>query len=138
MGTWHAGLICQVHLQILTILPMKLFNQYFVNTLKTQYADFAGKATRSQYWYFVLFYIILAVVFQLIDELVINPMLGSGTSSVGGFLQMIFALALIIPSIAIGVRRLHDIGKSGLWLLIGLIPLIGSLILLFFFVQKSK
>lgn len=117
---------------------MQLFNQYFINTLKTQYADFQGRATRSQYWYFVLFYIILAIIFQLLDAYVLNPMLGAGTASTGGILQIIFAIALIIPSIAIGVRRLHDIGKSGLWLLIGFIPLIGSLILLYFFVQKSK
>ncbi|WP_083760387.1 DUF805 domain-containing protein [Sulfurovum sp. NBC37-1] len=51
---------------------------------------------------------------------------------------MIFALALLIPSIAIGVRRLHDIGKSGWWLLLGLIPILGGLVLIYFFVQKSK
>ena len=120
---------------------MEQFNQYFIDTLKNRYADFNGRATRTQYWYFVLFYILLSIVFMLIDTYVINPtMLGMNEleAARGGFLQMFFALALIIPSIAIGVRRLHDIGKNGWWMLISLVPIIGLLVLLYFFVQKSK
>ena len=96
---------------------MEKFNQYFIDTLKNRYADFNGKATRSQYWYFVLFYVLLSIVFVIIDTFVVNPMLGMNVQegSSGGLLQMIFALALLIPFIAIGVRRLHDIGKSGWW-----------------------
>ena len=119
---------------------MEQFNRYFADTLKHRYADFAGKATRSQYWYFVLFYVLLSIVFAVIDTLVVNPMLGMNIqeASKGGLLQFIFALALIIPSIAIGVRRLHDIGKSGWWMLISLVPVIGFLVLIYFFVQQSK
>ena len=119
---------------------MEQFNQYFLDTIKNKYADFNGRATRSEYWYFVLFYVLLSIVFAIIDTLVINPLLGMNVQEVsqGGILQFIFALALIVPSIAIGVRRLHDIKMSGWWLLIALIPILGLLTLLYFFVQKSK
>lgn len=119
---------------------MEQFKRYFVDTLKHRYADFEGKATRSQYWYFVLFYVLLSIVLVLIDTFVVNPLLGMNIqeASQGGILQMVFALALIIPTIAIGVRRLHDIGKSGWWMLISLVPIIGFLVLIFFFVQESK
>lgn len=119
---------------------MEQFNRYFLDTIKNRYADFNGKATRSQYWYFVLFYVLLSIVLVLIDTFVVNPLLGMNIqeASQGGILQMVFALALIIPTIAIGVRRLHDIGKSGWWMLISLVPIIGFLVLIFFFVQESK
>ena len=119
---------------------MHQFNRYFLDTLKNRYADFKGRASRSEYWYFVLFYVILVVIFRLLDSLVLNPMLGASAEQAtqGGLLQMIFAVALIIPSIAIGARRLHDIGKSGWWLLIGFIPVLGAIVLIYFFVQKSK
>ena len=115
-----------------------MFNRYFTETLKTRYADFTGRATRSEYWYFILFSFLLSFAFSVIDTFVINRMIGMDSSQSGGILGVLFSLALIIPSIAIGVRRLHDTGKSGLWLLIGFLPVIGTLILLFFFVQKSK
>ena len=119
---------------------MEQFNQYFLNTIKKQYADFNGKATRSEYWYFVLFYIIIAIILSMLDTFVVNPMLGMSASEAGrgGILQMVFSLGLIVPSIAIGVRRLHDIGKSAWFMLIGLIPLLGGLVLIYFFVQESK
>ncbi len=76
----------------------------------------------------------------MIDAYVVNPMMGMSAADAakGGILQMVFALGLIVPSIAVGVRRLHDIGKSGWLLLIGLIPILGGLVLIYFFVQKSK
>jgi len=119
---------------------MEQFNHYFLDTIKKRYADFNGRATRSEYWYFVLFYIIIAIVLGMLDTFVVNPMMGMSATDAaqGGILQMIFALALIIPSIAVGVRRLHDIGKSGWLMLIGLIPLLGALVLIYFFVQESK
>ena len=119
---------------------MEQFNQYFLDTIKNRYADFNGRATRSEYWYYTLFYIILAIILSLMDTYLVNPILGMTPSEAlgGGFAQMAFALALLIPSIAIGVRRLHDINMSGWWLLIGLIPILGGLVLLYFFVQKSK
>ena len=118
---------------------MEKFNHYFLDTLKNRYADFNGKATRSQYWYFVLFYVLLSLVLALIDIFVVNPLLGINIQEASTLiLQTVFALALIIPTIAIGVRRLHDIGKSGWWMLISFVPIIGFLVLIFFFVQESK
>jgi len=119
---------------------MENFNHYFLDTIKKQYADFNGRASRSAYWYFVLFYVLIGVVLAIIDTFVVNPLLGMNIAEVsqGGILQFVFALAILIPSIAIGVRRLHDTGKSGWWMLISLVPVIGLLALIFFFVQPSK
>ena len=119
---------------------MEQFKQYFVDTIKKRYADFQGKATRSEYWYFLLFYFVFIMILGLIDINIINPMLGMTPeeASRGGLLQAIFAFAMIVPFLALGVRRLHDIGKSGWWMFIGLVPVFGTLVLLYFFVQKSK
>lgn len=119
---------------------MEQFNRYFVDTVKNRYAKFDGRATRSEYWYFILFNFIISFIAVLLDRVVINPMLGATPEQAqqGGFLQIIIALALLIPSIALGVRRLHDIGKSGWWILVGLIPIIGFIVLIYFYVQDSQ
>ena len=119
---------------------MKQFNRYFLDTIKNRYAKFDGRATRSEYWYFILFYFILAFIVSLVDILVINPMLGLTPEQAqqGGILQIIVGLGLLIPTIALTIRRLHDIGKSGWWLLIALIPIIGALVLIYFYVQDSQ
>jgi len=119
---------------------MELFNRYFLDTIKQRYADFEGKATRSEYWYFLLFYLVISFILAIIDVYIINAMLGMTLeeSSKSRLLQFLFALAMIVPFLALGVRRLHDIGKSGWWMFIGLIPVFGTLVLLYFFVHKSK
>ncbi len=93
-----------------------------VITCLTKYVDFDGRASRSEYWWFFLFQIIAIMVLS-----VVLPLLGS-----------IASLALLLPALAVGVRRLHDIGKSGWWLLIWLIPFIGWLIALYWAVQPSQ
>ncbi len=119
---------------------MEQFNTYFIDTIKNRYAKFDGRATRSEYWYFILFYFIFSIIAATLDSLVINPMLGASSTEAGqgGILQMIFALGLLIPSIALGIRRFHDIGKSGWWMLIGFIPILGLLALIYFYVQDSQ
>jgi len=119
---------------------MQLFNQYFLDTLKNHYADFQGKATRSQYWYFILFSFALSIFFATIDIFVINPLLGATASQAteGGFLQLIYAIAVLVPSLSIAVRRLHDLNKSGKWLLIAFIPLVGPILLIYWFLQKGE
>ena len=119
---------------------MKQFNRYFLDTIKNRYAKFDGRATRSEYWYFILFYFILALIVTLVDVLVINPMLGltPEQSQQGGILQIIVGLGLLIPTLALTIRRLHDIGKSGWWFLIALIPIIGALVLIYFYIQDSQ
>ncbi|MCV6620690.1 MAG: DUF805 domain-containing protein [Cellvibrionaceae bacterium] len=99
--------------------------EYFMDALK-RYADFSGRARRKQYWMFVLFYFIFSIVVSIVDSIL-------GTM----FLGMIFGLAMLVPSLAIGARRLHDTGRSGWWQLLLLIPLIGFIVLLVFYVQDS-
>lgn len=94
------------------------------------YANFEGRTQRRGYWYFYLFYLIIGVVLGIIDIFI---------SKIIGFdlLSTIFGLGTIIPFLALGARRLHDIGKSGWWQLIGLIPLIGAIILIVWFATAS-
>ena len=104
---------------------------YFLDVITKKYAEFNGRATRSEYWYFVLFSIIAYVIAGIVDGFLVGV--------TGGYpvLSILLGLGFLIPSIAVAVRRLHDIGKSGWWYLIAFIPLVG-LILIAFFVMDSK
>jgi len=99
---------------------------YFTDVLK-KYAVFTGRARRKEYWMYILFYIIIMFVLGFIEGMI-------GT---GGIIGALFGLALLLPSIGVGIRRLHDTGKSGWLLLLGLIPLVGAIILIVFFVQEG-
>lgn len=94
-----------------------------VKTCFTKYVGFDGRATRSEYWWWVLFMVLVSVALGLLNL---------------GMIGNLFSLATLLPSIAVGARRLHDIGKSGWWQLIGLIPLIGWLVLIYWAVQPSE
>ena len=85
---------------------------YYTKVLKN-YATFSGRARRSEYWYFVLFNIIISIVLGLIGGMLEL-----------GFLSNLYSLLIIVPSIAVGVRRMHDVGKSGWFLLIPIYNLI--------------
>ena len=99
-----------------------------------KYATFSGRAQRAEYWYFILFYILIFFVLSIVDVIT-----GSFSSDAGmGLLGGLLTLVLLIPSIAVSVRRLHDTGRSGWWFLIALIPLIGAIVLLVFTVQDSS
>lgn len=105
---------------------------WYIEVLK-KYAVFNGRARRKEYWYFILFHMIISLVVGVIDGLT-----GSFSGEVGvGLLGAIYALALLIPSIAVIVRRLHDTDRSGWWILISLIPLIGTIVLIVFLVLDS-
>jgi uncharacterized membrane protein YhaH (DUF805 family) len=95
---------------------------------------FEGRARRREYWFFVLFYILISVVLSMVDRVLGLYNEAYGMGPLGG----IFCLAVLIPSIAVGVRRLHDTGRTGWWLLIGFIPLIGAIVLIVFFVLDSQ
>jgi uncharacterized membrane protein YhaH (DUF805 family) len=102
--------------------------------LQQKYVDFSGRARRSEYWFFVLFYVIVRFVANIIDAII-----GTRGFAVNqGLLGTLVALALLLPGLGVGVRRLHDTGRSGWWLLIGLIPLVGAIVLIVFFVQDSQ
>jgi uncharacterized membrane protein YhaH (DUF805 family) len=98
---------------------------WYLKVLK-QYADFSGRARRSEYWYFVLFNMIFAIVAVVLDNI-----LGTAIEGVGyGPIYGLYVLAVLVPGLAVAVRRLHDVGKSGWMFLIVLIPLIGAIWLL--------
>ena len=98
-----------------------------------KYADFTGRAPRAEYWWFYLLVIIGYVIATVLDST-----LGLGRmAGPYGLITMLFGLAMLVPSIAVGIRRLHDLGKSGWWLLIAFIPIIGAIVLIVFFVQAG-
>ncbi|MFJ1748335.1 DUF805 domain-containing protein [Streptomyces sp. NPDC088116] len=100
---------------------------WYTDVLK-KYAVFSGRARRKEYWMFVLFNFIIAMVLAVVDAL----------AGAGGIISGLYTLAVLIPSIAVGVRRLHDTGRSGWWMLIALVPLVGSIILLVFFASEGE
>lgn len=102
------------------------------------YANFNGRARRSEYWYFVLANFILILPFYALTIIAaLSDM--QGLASIGMVVYVLAALGLFIPSLAVAIRRLHDINKSGWAYLIGLIPLVGGIILLvWFFTEGTK
>ncbi len=96
----------------------------------TQYATFSGRATRSEYWY--------AVLFNIIVDLAISLVFGLISTDIASVVSGIYGLATLIPGLAIIWRRLHDIGKGGGWYFMILIPLVGWIIVLVFLCTDSK
>jgi uncharacterized membrane protein YhaH (DUF805 family) len=105
---------------------------WYLGVLK-KYAEFSGRARRKEYWMFVLFNLIIVFVLGFIDGV-----LGLTTEGGMGILGGLYSLAVLLPSIAVGVRRLHDTGRSGWWLLIAFVPFIGAIVLIVFFVLDSQ
>lgn len=102
-----------------------------IRSVLSQYVGFSGRARRSEYWYWTLFVVILGIVANLLDGA-----MSSGNSR-SYLISGILNLALLLPNLAVAVRRLHDTSRSGWWILIGLIPIIGAIVLLVFYVQDS-
>ena len=106
---------------------------WYLEVLK-KYAVFSGRARRKEYWMFLLINVLISVVLIAIDGLI-----GTFSPQTGfGLLQGLYSLAVLIPSIAVTVRRLHDTGRSGWWILIALIPFIGAIVLLIFMALDSE
>ena len=107
--------------------------KYFLYCLQ-HYADFTGRARRSEYWYFVLFNFIVSILIGLSLGVI------AGLLNVPAlvYLAYLWSLAVFIPSLAVSVRRLHDIGRSGWWLLLSLIPLVGAIILIIWHCTDSQ
>jgi len=97
-----------------------------------KYAVFSGRARRNEYWMFVLFNLIIGIVLGVIEGIV-----GIAPQSDQSVLAGIYSLAVLIPSIAVFVRRLHDTNHSGWWFFIAFVPLIGAIVLLVFMVRDS-
>jgi uncharacterized membrane protein YhaH (DUF805 family) len=88
----------------------------------SKYADFSGRARRSEYWWFMLFVVVVSLVLSMVSNTV----------------SSIFTLATLLPSIAAAARRLHDTNRSGWWQLISLVPVIGLIVLIVFLAQEGK
>jgi uncharacterized membrane protein YhaH (DUF805 family) len=88
--------------------------EWYLKVMKENYSNFSGRARRKEYWMFVLFNVIISTILSMIEPTV----------------YLIYVLAILVPSIAVGVRRLHDVGKSGWFMFIALVPIIGGIWLL--------
>ncbi|HYJ26876.1 MAG TPA: DUF805 domain-containing protein [Nocardioides sp.] len=106
-----------------------------VRTCLSKYVGFSGRARRSEYWYFALFSFLVSLATSIIDAIIGTDYDGATT---GGLINTVAGLALFLPSLAVAVRRLHDTDRSGWWILIGLIPIIGWILLIVWFCTDSK
>jgi len=109
--------------------------QTAVRTVLGKYATFTGRAARSEYWWWFLAMLLFNLFLRVIDGAVFGVEAFDGQT--GGPLAMVAALALLLPNLAVAVRRLHDTDRSGWWILILLIPIIGYLIFLYWLVQPT-
>ena len=100
---------------------------WYISVLK-KYTVFNGRATRPEYWYFILINLAISFVLAFIDKNIGN----------GGLIYTIYSLAVFLPSIAVTARRLHDIDKTGWWQLLFFIPIVGLIIMIIFLAQDSK
>lgn len=114
----------------------------FASAIRTclleKYLTFSGRATRSEYWFYYLFNVLVGLffwVFIALFMMILGPKVGGVLS---GILGLVYGVAALVTSLAAGVRRLHDTGKSGWLMLLGFIPVVGALILLVFFVLDSN
>lgn len=128
------------------------FSQSIKTCFAKKYATFSGRASRSEYWYFVLFNFLINVVFEVLACIFMGAAFASnfmtgradfGEIIAGPFLfvflvYLIYSLACIIPGLAVTVRRLHDTGRSGWWWWICLIPFFGPICLFVFMVLDSQ
>jgi len=106
---------------------------YYLTVLK-KYAVFTGRARRAEYWYFILVSIIVGMLIGMVDGL-INFAVGDFPI---GVLGLVYSLAIVIPSLAVFVRRLHDTDHSGWWVLLTAIPIIGFIVLLVFTTKEGQ
>lgn len=99
---------------------------WFQTVVTKHYVDFQGRARRAEYWWYILVYIVIDIVLSIIQSMVHTTLITA-----------LFGLALLLPSLGVSFRRMHDIDKSAWWLLIGLIPLIGAIVLIYWFAQPG-
>lgn len=100
--------------------------------LREKYADVKGRASRSEFWWFILFVVIVSMILGLVDTALFKPI-----AYQTGPLSAIFSLIVLIPTITVTARRLHDQNMSGWWQLLYLVPVVGFLVVLFFMIRKG-
>ena len=100
---------------------------WYLDVLK-KYAVFNGRSRRKEYWMFFLINIVIAIVLGFIEGIMGSP----------GVISSLYSLAVLLPEIGVSIRRLHDTNRSGWWLFISLVPIIGAIILIVYMVQDSQ
>jgi uncharacterized membrane protein YhaH (DUF805 family) len=105
--------------------------QWYLEVLK-KYVVFSGRARRKEFWMFVLINVAISIVLSILDAII-----GTRTDSGISILSSIYSLAVLLPSLAVSVRRLHDTNRTGWWILIGLIPIVGFIILIVFYAMEG-
>ena len=117
---------------LLILWKIKLIMEWYIKVIKS-YSDFNGRARRKEYWMFTLWNIIFALLAVLLDYSfgIVYPLVGYGP------LYIAYALFVLVPGIAVAVRRLHDIGKSGWMYLVAFIPIAGFILLLILFIKEG-
>ncbi|MFA7496330.1 MAG: DUF805 domain-containing protein [Acidithiobacillus sp.] len=115
---------------------MRMVNAY-INVIQNNYFQFHGRMARSEFWWFVLMNFLIALALSLII-IILMMFLPSSTQDIGLAFIAVYSLALMLPSLGAQVRRLHDIGISGWWLLINLVPYIGGIALLIMLILPAK
>lgn len=110
---------------------MEKIKFYFIKVLKENFANFSGRARREEYWYYSLAVFVISAILSVLSKAGIVGVIFS-------IVSFLFSLCILIPGLAVSVRRLHDTGRSGWWLLICLIPLIGQIVLLVFMVTEGQ
>ena len=131
---------------------MNIFKNYYIDVFTSRYIDFSGRASRGEFWYFTLFNLIISILAYILDmnlgtthsyEATVHIMAMDGSMQLStvtqtiGYISSGYGLIALIPSIAIGFRRLHDVNKSAWWFLIALIPLIGFFIIIYFYIKRG-
>ena len=111
-------------------LPNPLIS-YWKKVVLENYTNFTGRARRAEFWWYFLANLIISIVLNIIDAAI-----GFG-SGYGGVLSAIYGLAVLLPGLAVGIRRLHDTDKSGWWLLLVFIPIVGLIVLIVFWATDS-
>lgn len=118
--------------------PLTALNLAFVN-----FFTFKGRATRAEFWWVTLFFTLIGVALFAVDMMSIYPLLVSqdfatmATMGPFDFYSLVFSLITVIPYTTLSVRRLHDVGMSGFWWFLGMIPIVGGLVLAFFYCLPS-
>jgi uncharacterized membrane protein YhaH (DUF805 family) len=100
---------------------------WFMKVVTQHYFDFNGRARRAEFWWYVLVNIIIAIILNVIGSIL----------HLGQLLGGLYNLAVLLPSLGVGVRRLHDINRSGWWLLIAFVPIVGAILLIYWYAQPG-
>jgi uncharacterized membrane protein YhaH (DUF805 family) len=100
---------------------------YWKRVVLERYAQFTGRSGRAEFWWYFLAALIIGIVFNVLIAI----------ASAFWIIYVIYGLAVLIPGIAVGIRRLHDTDKTGWWLLIGLVPFVGIIVLIVFWATEG-